>query len=390
MDVILPAYDLGSATWFYLSLLLIVAVYFRFTRFWSLRNLDLALLLSLSPGLLFEETRPHVCYSWMFLVSGLVLLRLFCDGLFTRRPRLEQNLNVPGLAFLGVAALAFLITLAVASRPDDATMQTVRRADHLLHLRDSAPLEPTNGSGPASPILAAPLLPVSNVVAAQEDARPAEEDSEWIAARILAIGAHLAVVLGLIVFARWHFNDLPIGLAMATLYLLLPCTAYDVDEVIHVLPAALVLWAFVFYRQPIVAGGLMGLACGTLFFPVFLLPLWAVFYRRAGAVRFVAALAVVGLVLVASLAVTASDADSFREQVLGSIDWRWLEFQSGTGSGFWKTHDAIYRIPVFAVFLIVLAAVTVWPRRKTLEHLTAHSAALIVAAQFWYPREGGV
>ncbi|MCA9105538.1 MAG: DUF2029 domain-containing protein [Planctomycetales bacterium] len=40
-------------TWAYLSSLLLLAVYFKFSRFWSVRNLDLFLIILLAPGLLF-------------------------------------------------------------------------------------------------------------------------------------------------------------------------------------------------------------------------------------------------------------------------------------------------------------------------------------------------
>ncbi len=41
------------ATWFYLSSLLTIGLFFKFSRFWSVRNLDLLLLIGLGPGLLF-------------------------------------------------------------------------------------------------------------------------------------------------------------------------------------------------------------------------------------------------------------------------------------------------------------------------------------------------
>src|SRR5688572_33025046 len=39
-------------TWVYLSSLLMIGLFFKFSRFWSVRNLDLILLILLSPGLL--------------------------------------------------------------------------------------------------------------------------------------------------------------------------------------------------------------------------------------------------------------------------------------------------------------------------------------------------
>ena len=55
MRDLLTGYDVNAPTWFYLSSLLIVAVFFRFGRIWSLRNIDVVLLLSLAPGLLMVE-----------------------------------------------------------------------------------------------------------------------------------------------------------------------------------------------------------------------------------------------------------------------------------------------------------------------------------------------
>src|SRR5213596_3069474 len=39
-------------SWAYLSSLLMIALFFQFNRFWSVRNLDLVLLILLAPGLL--------------------------------------------------------------------------------------------------------------------------------------------------------------------------------------------------------------------------------------------------------------------------------------------------------------------------------------------------
>ena len=52
MQRILAGFTLDDATWLYLSFLLVLAVYFKFSRVWSIRNLDLLLLLGLSPGVL--------------------------------------------------------------------------------------------------------------------------------------------------------------------------------------------------------------------------------------------------------------------------------------------------------------------------------------------------
>ena len=52
MQEILFGYKLDPTTWAYVSALMMVGIYFKFRRFWSVRNLDLVALISFSPGLL--------------------------------------------------------------------------------------------------------------------------------------------------------------------------------------------------------------------------------------------------------------------------------------------------------------------------------------------------
>jgi hypothetical protein len=399
MDEILRGYEVSKATWFYLSLLLIVAVFFRFGRFFSLRNLDLALLLSMSPGILLVQEGYQLGYAWLFIASGILLARLCADSNFTRRPRLEPNLNPQGLTFLCVAAFVFLTAAAIKTGLPQATVETVERSGQLTNREDAGtPNETEEGAadkqlkaGPAAPVLTAPIIgSVKALAAANGVAEHDRRNIADIAARLTAMVAHLAVVLALVWFAKLHFNDTNAGLAMATLYLLLPCTSYEVGELNHVLPSALILWALVAYRRPMLAGGLMGLACGSLFFPIFLLPLWATFYGWRGALRFGMALVIVSAVLLASLAFTSADAQSFVRQTFGFIDWSALAFQGGSGAGYWSEGNDVYRIPVFVAFLVLTAALTIWPMKKNMEHLIAHSTAIVVGTQFWYPQQGGI
>ena len=380
MDVLLRGYSVNAPTWFYLSTLLIVAVFYRFNRFWSLRNVDLLLLLLAPPGLLFVNHLPtqRLGYIWLFCVSGLYLARLLADPILQRRPQLGQNLNSGGLIFLCAAAFVFLSTKAITDtfpRPPVSAATIQDRQTDRIGEPDQGQTGPS--PGPAATLLAAPV----NFVFTD------------LAARILSILTHGAVVAGLIVAGRKLFGDVQLGLASATLYMLLPGTAYDVGKFNHVLPAALIVWAIVFYRQPIAAGIFLGLACGAMFFPVFLLPLWFAFYGRRGGVKFGIALAAVALVLVGSLAFTSRDPSSFVDKILGSIDLEVLAFRSdGKIEGFWKEADylSVYRIPVIALYCIQLIVLTWLPRQKNVEHLLAHSAAIVISTQFWYTQQGGV
>lgn len=384
MDVLLRGYSVSPETWFYLSTLLIIAVYFRFNRLWSLRNLDLALLLLSAPGILLVRKLdvPFWGYVWLFVVTGLYLARLLADPILQRRPQLSQNLNAGGLIFLCASAFVFLSTKAITEALPESTVVTVEHTKALIN-RENLPEPPELAEGPA-PGPAATLL-----------AAPVEIVFADLAARILSILTHGAVVAGLIVSGKKLFGDIHLGLASATLYMLLPCTAYDVGSFTHVLPAALIVWAIVFYRHPIVAGVFLGLASGAMFFPVFLLPLWFEFYGRRGRWRFGIALAAVALVLVGSLALTSRDGPTFINKTLGSIDLQVLAFRAPDAPSivpsFWNNNTQLsyYRLPVIALYCIQLALLTWLPRQKNVEHLLAHSTAIILGTQFWYTQQGG-
>src|SRR6188474_2933121 len=72
-----------TTTWVYLSSLLAIALYFKFSRLWSVRNLDLILLILMAPGLLLVEYGrgpggavpkaadvEYMGYIWLFVTSG--------------------------------------------------------------------------------------------------------------------------------------------------------------------------------------------------------------------------------------------------------------------------------------------------------------------------------
>src|SRR5687768_16713434 len=99
MEVFLYQYTLNPTTWVYLASLLAIALFFKFSRFFSVRNLDLALLILLAPGVLLvaQGRTPAVIqlgYFWLFVIGALFMVRLLGDPMMVRRPLLEPNLSV--------------------------------------------------------------------------------------------------------------------------------------------------------------------------------------------------------------------------------------------------------------------------------------------------------
>ena len=75
---------LGPEVWLFLSLLGCVTLFFKFSRFWSVRNLDLLLLFVLAPGMMLlggqpGEHSPGVAYIWLFHRVGPVADPVLCS-----------------------------------------------------------------------------------------------------------------------------------------------------------------------------------------------------------------------------------------------------------------------------------------------------------------------
>lgn len=366
----------NATTWFYASTLLAVALFFKFSRLLSVRNLDVVSLFLLVPGLLLVQEQTHWWWGYLCLLSGsfLLLIRCFLDLTLVQRPALSPNMALGGLAWLGLALFACLVVVTVnPSRP-------------VPELGVTEPMLPQRASRKAEEVVEhqAQLNHVGEVNA-----------HFWVG-RGLAILCHLLVCAGL-VFVGWrHFQDRHAGVAAATFYLLLPYTAAHFGQWYHVWPMALVVWAVAAYRKPTLAGLLLGLAAGTVYFPVLIFPTWWGFYRGRGTGRFTAAfLLALGICLGATALLFWMDGELWRqvESLAGLSAWQpWLTPDGGMAQSFWKGMPWAwaYRLPVFIGAMALVITTTFWPSPKNLAHVLALSAGAIISVQFWYANQGGV
>jgi len=399
MRDILFDYELNATTWAYLSALMTIGIYFKFRRLFSIRNLDLIGLIAFSPGLLLvfyglrneSKSLEQYGYEWLFCVAGLFLIRLLLDTSFVRRPILEPNLSASGLFFTGSALLVFLFANVITSVPAESDLKAVQRLEHILALKETPPKdEELTRYGPGYPLFYFFARLTSEAINPADWESPEDREAmvRVITARLTAILGHLAVVIGMVLIGYRHFDDVHAGVAMASLYLLLPYTAQLTGRVDHVIPAALLVWAVEAYRRPVVSGILLGLATGVIYYPLFLLPLWCAFYWKRGLFRFLIAFAVVLLLLVASLAFNSSDFPAFWEKLQQMFGWTSLI--EAKEAGFWQFYPTAYRIPVFVAWAALACSMAVWPPHRDLGALLACSAAVMLAAHFWDPRTSGL
>ncbi|MCI0380378.1 MAG: hypothetical protein L0215_22565 [Gemmataceae bacterium] len=413
----------NGTTWFYFSWLLAVALFFKFSRFLSMRNWDVVTLFLLVPGLLIiQGTRANptpssehpavqiasvigqgsghalgaapsnvaavgqfgqsrdpslvsgrwLWWGYLWILCGTVyfLLRCFLDLTLVQKPALAPNLSFGGLAWLAGALAVCLI--AVAFRPYEPPQTRA------LTPPNGKP-NPVNVHGPTTTV-------------GPESASMAQlQNLDFWLHRGLAVLGHFAVVFGLIAIGRWHFQDTGAGMAAATFYLLLPYTGLYVGQAHHVWPMALVVWAIVAYKLPMIAGVLLGLAAGTMFFPGAVLPTWLGFYWKRGAGRFVLASLVgviLGLAFNAMVLSLEGDLEGGIRRILEQAAWQ--PWKVPTTEGFWTGVPGAYRIPIFLLYAAFVILTVVWPAPKNLAHVIALSAGVLIGIQFWYADQGGV
>ena len=419
-------------TWVYLSIFLLVGVFFVFHRLWSVRNLDIVLLILLTPGILMvyegrklrrespqmipastvaevvhvdAENMQYVTlqaddrlpgsvqpstatvrppstwtanelefagFAALLIACGLLMIRMLIDPALVRRPLLEPNLSIGGLSFIGVSLFLFLMSNVVTSDPE------------LSHQRG-----PKLGPGYAL-LNRLPDLPTT-----PEHEGPVWNggdgagDRQWVfnLARALVIFSNLAIVVGIIGVGYWHFDNVKTGIGCATMYLLFPYSAQMAGNIEHALPAALLTLAVLAYRQPLIAGCFLGLASGLVYYPLFLLPLWISFYFHRGLGRLL--LGVVAMLILLACLLLLGGWPNFLEDIRDMFGlWRpAMKNLSGIwGLGF----DPMFRLPVLVAFILLSFSFVFWPPRKTLGTLMCGTAAVMLAAQFWHGYGGGL
>ena len=373
----------GPEVWLFLTILGCLTIFFKFSRFWSIRNLDILLLFALVPGMMMlvgqVNAQPWTAYLFLFMGTFLWLGRCLIDLGLTRRPLLEPNLNAAGLACLSIGVLALFVgeTVSLSVREGSA--------------RNPADTKPEKTNQEPGPALAAPSAPVTKIIEIAPIEPTLKSNPHQALARIIACIAQLGLVVGLVIVGWTHFERPISGLAVATCYLLLPYSRFALVDSAQLLPAALIVTALVFYKKPIVAGLLIGFSAAWMPASIGLVPLWTGFYRGRGALKFGA---VAGGMLLASILVgifvpgTSNWAIALGARTLSEAGF-WPNSEPPESHSFWSGIDMSYRLPVWIGYLALVASTTFWPAEKNLGQLISTSAALLLASQFWYLAAGG-
>lgn len=391
LDFTLP----NAATWFYFSFLLVLAIFCQWNRRFTLVNWDLFALFLIVPGLLsLQEAHAlkalannpdlnldvdrllnrssrmlWVGYIWLMSASAFWFFRCLADLALEQRSPFHSNLNLQGLTCLAIVMFVALSTVAIRRLPDTPA-QVGRGPVALSRVKEGAMT----------------IVSYQPAIADLSDT-----DREFWVERGVAIALHAGVVIGLLVVGVVQFRNPTAAVGIVCLYLMLPYTGYHVSQLHHVWPGLLILWAVAAYRRPLISGAILGVATGTVFFPILVFPLWFGFYRGRGTGRFTLAFLLTALITLGIVALILSSSGDLKKYVkiaLSLSDWQaWKAPQT---ESIWRGAHWAYRMPVFVVYLAFVLLTFFWPSPRNLGHVIAQTAAVIIGVQFWYADQGGV
>ena len=452
MPTSLFQYEMLPTTWFYVSAIIILAIFFKFNRVWSVRNFDIVCLILLTPGLLLiAGWNDGTGYIWLFCVQGILAVRLIFDTIMVRRPLLEPNLSFEGLAFACFFLVLFLFAALFIYRSEQIKTVNTLRLEQILtarHVHNNIGMSPDTltiptakwgnmppgfrpflvlteranlafgppssirkaitgvtdpvaaesevVSPPASPVPAVvPNLPDPITVGTPPTTPPAVESashpdlSVWFVILTLIITGHLIIVWEFAYIGHRHFGKLQTGIACAAFYLFHPYSTQMIGRLDHVIPAALILWSVVAYRRPFFAGLGIGTAAALVWYPLWLIPLWCGFYRHKGWIRFLCGAVSALLAFAALLLLSPPEWGTFAEQ-LTHMAGKTAFMIFSQPEGFWTPDDMFFRMPILAVFLVVCIGLMLIPSHKHLATLISGSALLMLGVQFFQLYQGGL
>lgn len=450
MSELLVGYQkIDPTTWAYLSSLLMIGLYFKFSRFWSVRNLDLVLIILLAPGLLLVHrgqelrqaadsmqrqnavdpadglaTAPESSAATSSLLSASSAENAQADPMSDLLSLTEEESSATikppevliaergmrserwGYLLLFVAGGLLLVRLLADPTmvrrpllepnlsPGGLTFVGVSLFIFLMaNVLASEPTRESNWPSNAPGYALIQRLPeiktgqVSSDVPAAEGSSLTGVNSAYT--KLVVALAHLAIVAAVVGIGWRHFDNIKMGVGAATLYLMLPYTAQMTGSAYHAVPAALILWAVLCYRRPLTAGLFLGLAIGVCYYPVYLLPLWCSFYWQRGLMRFICGVTSTVLVMGAVLLFQVENGSQYvyeLQRMLGALPFRMKDLAGIWGLGW----DPWYRVPMLAAFVVLAGSFALWPAQKNLGTLLSCSAAVMLAVQFWHGDGGGL
>jgi hypothetical protein len=397
---------------FWLALVVTALVAADFRRPFSLRNLDLLSLLAIAPFLIGLWENQRAGFTTIYAITIYLFARMIVEVWRRRFPELSINLPPGALIFLLVLLYGYHVLYIRAHGVDDAGIWATFGAQHMMqegtwpygHYDDG------DTYGPALYALHIPFVaaipPMYTKGGETFPLRPgafaegvAYESMHFAAVKFTAALFDALILVSLILIGR-RIERPEVGLGAAVLYAASPYviggTGGGLGWISHIFPTAATVFALLWIRRPVVSGLLLAIGAWALYYPAFLLPLWAGFHwgRWRRMAWFVGTVGLVSLAIV-GLLIWKIDAG---EEPLGALAKIRLFLENTVGFqarpswfGFWAQHPQLQSLQPVVKILYGLFCLALFflPRRKRVRDVVALSAAVIIGTQLWKPHGSG-
>jgi len=409
-----PHFEGPAFCW--LSIVLMFIFLGNFNRLLSLRNLDIILLYLICPFLLVLWQDTRFTYAGIFAVTLLFFLRCLGGVWLKTEHSLKDNLHLRKAAVFVLVLACLFHVQTVYERPiDDCGICSVVGAQYIIETGKLPYGADVGHMGVYGPLLYALHVPAIRLFQPDIDFDSQRGAFDWgpyeqfemRGAQTVVLIFDLLAMLGLYCFGR-KYGDKTTGLLLALVFALCPYVvgiggAGGLQWTSHIVGMAFVVFALVFVGWPIVAGLLLGLGSGMLYYPAFLSVLWLCYYARTStrreAMKFLSAFAAVGIACVVMILVMVEPAgESEGLSPLGAFvndTIYFQQFSDGYGQSrfsFWGQYRDIARWakPIAGVsYLLFCLFIGFLPGSMNMRRLVALTAAILVGTQFTLSHGGG-
>jgi hypothetical protein len=409
-----PHFEGPAFCW--LSIVLVFIFLGNFNRLLSLRNLDILLLYLLCPFLFVLWQDRRFAYAGILTVTLLFFLRCLLGARCKTKQILKDNTSLKRAAVFVLVLACLFHVQTVYERPiDDCGLFSVIGAEYIIQTGKLPYGAACGHLGVYGPLLYALHIPANLIFQPDVNFDSQRGTFEWgpyeefemRGAQTVVLVFDLLAMLGLYCFGK-KYGDKTTAVLLTLAFALCPYVigvggAGGLQWTSHIVGIAFIVFALVFVTRPIVAGLMLGLGSGMLYYPALLFVLWFGYYVRTSrwreGLKFLTAFAAVGLVCLATILIlTAPGGESEGLSPLRAFVYDTVHFQQFSDSygqspfSFWGQYPDIAKWgkPIAgALYLIFCLLIGFVPRRMNMRRLAALTAAVLVGTQFTLSHGGG-
>ncbi|MBN2326025.1 MAG: hypothetical protein JXR73_02650 [Candidatus Omnitrophica bacterium] len=400
----------------WITFLIFVLFWGDFSKMISRRNLDILLLFSLCPFFNVIWLHPKTAYGGIFLIT-LVYFGYSVIQIWLPNKEHESN-NIPSRRitwFVLALAMIFHIQKTYESGIDDSGVWSVIGAQY-LQKSGQLPYGTEFGENCVyGPLMYALHIPANwifppNVeidVMRRTVAMGEYPQFEMRGAQTIVLLFDFLTVFGMYQFGKRFVNP-QTGRLLAIAYVLNPYIlgmggAFGLQQTSHMVGIPFVLYSLIFAGNPVIAGILLGLGCGLLYYPVFLFPLWMGWFVRTQSWKqtwkfsiMFACIGVVCLFMIIGMTNANCDLDHYSSLRAFFNDTIYQQqFSEGYGRSqfsFWGQYSniAYWGKPLANCLYLVFCVSLVWmPYPRNRRALTALTASVLIGTQLVLSHGGG-